>query len=122
MENDQDKAKKKTLSFNEYQAHAYNLISEAGKKDMIVNGVLGLAGECGECCDIVKKYKYQGHDLDKAHLKDELGDVLWYLAETASGLGISLEEVAQFNLDKLHARYHGEKWSKADDIHRTDKL
>ena len=48
---------KEKLSFNEYQLHAYNLISEEGKKDMITNGVLGLAGEAGECCDIVKKYK-----------------------------------------------------------------
>lgn len=117
-----DKDKKEPLSFNEYQKHAYNLISEDGKKDMITNGVLGLAGESGECCDIVKKFKYQKHELDKEHLKDELGDVLWYIAETASGLGITLEEVAQFNLDKLHARYHGEKWSKKDDIGRKDKL
>lgn len=114
--------KKEHLSFNEYQQHCYNLISEDGKKDMLGNGVLGLAGECGECCDIVKKYKYQKHDLDKEHLKDELGDVLWYVAETASALGITLEEVAQFNLDKLHARYHGEKWSKEDDVNRKDKL
>ena len=81
---------KKELGFNEYQKHAYNLISEEGKKDMVTNGVLGLAGESGECCDIVKKHKYQGHELDKEHLKDELGDVLWYIAETASGLGITL--------------------------------
>ena len=66
--------------------------------------------------------EYQKHDLDKEHLKDELGDVLWYLAETASALGITLEEVAQFNLDKLHARYHGETWSKNDDVNRKDKL
>ncbi len=103
--------KKESISFNEYQKHAYNLISEEGKKDMITNGVLGLAGEAGECCDIVKKYKYQGHDLDKEHLKDELGDVLWYIAETASGLGITLEEVAEYNLNKLHKRYHGETFS-----------
>lgn len=117
-----EEKKDSTLSFNEYQRHAYNLISEAGKKDMITNGVLGLAGEVGECCDIVKKYKYQGHELDREHLKDELGDVLWYIAETASGLGITLEEVAQFNLDKLRSRYHGETWSRDDDVNRKDNL
>ncbi len=111
---------KEKLSFNQYQKQAYNLISEEGKKDMITNGVLGLAGECGECCDIVKKYKYQGHDLNKEHLKDELGDVLWYLAETASGLGITLEEVAQYNLDKLHKRYHGDKFNANDSINREE--
>ena len=109
---------KEKLSFNEYQLHAYNLISEEGKKDMITNGVLGLAGETGECCDIVKKYKYQGHELDKEHLKDELGDVLWYIAETASGLGITLEEVAEYNLNKLHKRFNGEKFIKEKSINR----
>ena len=109
---------KDKLSFNEYQLHAYNLISEEGKKDMITNGVLGLAGEVGECCDIVKKYKYQGHELDKEHLKDELGDVLWYIAETASGLGITLEEVAEYNLNKLHKRFNGEKFIKEKSINR----
>ncbi len=108
------------ISFNEYQRQAFELISEDGKKDLITNGVLGLAGESGECCDIVKKFKYQGHDLDKNHLKDELGDVLWYLAETASGLGISLEEVALYNLDKLHKRYHGNTFHKEDSINREE--
>lgn len=108
------------LSFNKYQKEAEKLISEDGKKDMITNGVLGLAGEAGECCDLVKKFKYQGHELDKEKLKDELGDVLWYIAETATGLGISLEEVAEYNLDKLHKRYHGSKFNKEDSINRKE--
>ena len=58
--------------------------------------------------------------MDKNHLKDELGDVLWYLAETASGLGISLEEVALYNLDKLHKRYHGNTFHKEDSINREE--
>lgn len=108
------------ISFNDYQKAAFELISEEGKKDMVTNGVLGLAGEAGECCDIVKKFKYQGHDLDITKLKDELGDVLWYIAETASGLGITLEEVAEYNLEKLHKRYHGNKFNKEDSIHRQE--
>ena len=110
----------KKISFNEYQKEAYELISEDGKKDMITNGVLGLAGEAGECCDIVKKYKYQGHELNKEKLMDELGDVLWYIAETASGLGVTLEEVAQYNLDKLHKRYHGNHFNKEDSVNRPE--
>lgn len=111
---------KEKLSFNEYQRQAFELISDEGKKDMITNGVLGLAGEVGECCDIVKKYKYQGHELDKAHLKDELGDVLWYIAETASGLGLTLEDVAQYNLDKLHKRFHGNHFNVNDSLNRKE--
>ncbi len=108
------------ISFNEYQIEAYKLISEEGKKDLILNGVLGLAGESGECCDIVKKAKFQGHELNKEHLKDELGDVLWYIAETCSGLGLTLEEVARFNLNKLHKRYPS-GFKKEESINRKEK-
>ena len=109
----------KRISFNEYQKEAYDLISEDGRKDLILNGVLGLAGEAGECCDIIKKVRFQGHALDQEHLEDELGDVLWYIAEACSGLGITLEECAQYNLDKLHNRYP-KGFSKNDSINRKD--
>lgn len=111
----------KKIEFDTYQQEAYKLISEEGKKDLLVNGVLGLCGESGECADIIKKVKFQGHTLDKDHLKEELGDVLWYLAETASGLGITLSEVAQYNLDKLHKRYHGDKFNSFDSTHRENE-
>lgn len=113
--------KKETLSFDEYQKQAGELISEEGRKDLLLNGVLGLAGESGECADILKKVRFQGHTLDKDHLKEELGDVLWYIAETCDGLGISLEEVAQGNLDKLHKRYHGNKFEKEYSLHREEE-
>ena len=108
------------INFNQYQKEAFDLISEDGRKDMVLNGVLGLAGESGECCDIVKKNRFQGHELNKEHLIEELGDVMWYIAETASGLGVTLEEVAQYNLDKLHKRYHGNHFNKEDSIHRNE--
>ena len=109
------------INFNQYQKEAFDLISEDGRKDMVLNGVLGLAGESGECCDIVKKNGFQGHELNKEHLIEELGDVMWYIAETASGLGVTLEEVAQYNLDKLHKRYHGNHFNKEDSIHRNEE-
>ena len=104
------------LSFNKYQEDAFELISKEGKKELLTNGVLRLAGESDECCDIIKKHKYQGHELNKDDLIEELGDVLWYVVETCSGLDITLEEVAQRNLDKLHKRYHGTKFNKNDSI------
>lgn len=109
------------INFNQYQKEAFDLISEDGRKDMVLNGVLGLAGESGECCDIVKKNRFQGHELNKEHLIEELGDVMWYIAETASGLGVTLEEVAQYNLDKLNKRYHGNHFNKEDSIHRNEE-
>ena len=74
-------------------------------KDVLINSVMGLCGESGECIDIVKKWLAQGHELNKDKLIDELGDVAWYLAEAATALGVSLESVLQHNVDKLKARY-----------------
>lgn len=71
----------------------------------IENGLMGLCGEAGEAMDILKKFLFQGHSLDKKHLAKELGDVAWYLAVSADALGISLEDIFQMNIDKLKARY-----------------
>ena len=75
------------------------------KKDVLINSVMGLCGESGEAIDIVKKWLMQGHELDKAHLIKELGDVAWYLAEAATALDVPLEAVFQGNLDKLRQRF-----------------
>ena len=47
----------------------------------------------------------QGHELDKEHLARELGDIAWYLAEAATAIDISLEDIFQANIDKLKKRY-----------------
>lgn len=69
------------------------------------NGLMGLNGKAGEAVDILKKFLFQGYDLDKIHLAKELGDVAWYLAVTADALGYSLEEIFEMNVEKLRARY-----------------
>ena len=58
---------------------------------------MGLCGESGEAIDIVKKHLAQGHDLNKEHLIEELGDIAWYLAETSYALDISLVEVLKLD-------------------------
>ena len=75
------------------------------KKDVLINGVMGLCGESGEAIDIVKMCLMQGLEPDKKHLARELGDVAWYLAEAATALVVSLEGVFQGNLDKLRRRF-----------------
>ena len=71
----------------------------------LLNGVMGLNGESGECIDILKKALFQGHGLDTEHLAEELGDVAWYLAVSADALGYTLEEIMQMNVEKLRKRY-----------------
>ena len=94
------------MTINEYQALAMTTLNpELSKKDVLINGVMGLCGESGEAIDIVKKHLHQGHELDKEKLAKELGDIAWYLAETAWALDIPLEEILQGNIDKLKKRF-----------------
>ena len=93
----------------EYQKAAYRTANQSlTDSQQLQNGLMGLNGESGECIDILKKYLFQGHDLDKAHIAKELGDVAWYLAVSAQALGFDLETILQMNVEKLKARYpHG---------------
>ena len=94
------------MTVNEYQKLAMTTLNPAlDKKDVLINGVMGLCGESGEAIDIVKKWLAQGHDLDKEKLAKELGDIAWYLAETAYALDIPLEDILRANIDKLRRRY-----------------
>ena len=54
---------------------------------------------------MMKKYLYQGHELDREKMIKECGDVIWYVAELAAGLGMTLEDVCQLNINKLRRRY-----------------
>lgn len=112
------------MTLNEYQRLAQRtsniangvFASVADKK--IDNGILGIAGEGGECADIWKKYLHQGHPLDREKLIKEAGDVLWYVAELAAGLGVTLEEIATRNIEKLRSRYPDGHFDAERSIHR----
>ena len=71
----------------------------------IIQGLMGLNGEAGECIDLLKKSLFQGHILDRKHLVKELGDVAWYLAVSADAIGYDLETIFKMNIDKLKTRY-----------------
>lgn len=90
---------------NEYQKEALRTASGMSKEyPRILNGLMGLNGEAGECIDILKKHLYQGHAFDSEHMAKELGDVAWYLAISAEAIGYDLETIFQMNIDKLRAR------------------
>ena len=94
------------MTINEYQQLAMRTLNPAlGEKDVLINGVMGLCGEAGEAIDLVKKHLAQGHDLDREALIGELGDIAWYLAETARALDCDLETVFRRNVEKLQRRY-----------------
>lgn len=95
----------KTLSGNDYQKAALRTANSDKPEDLILNGILGLCGETGEVSDLIKKWKFQGHELNRDKLINELGDVCWYIAILSKGLNVDLETVMQGNIDKLMKRY-----------------
>lgn len=108
------------MTANEYQTLAMRTLNPAmEKRDILINGVMGLCGEAGEAIDIVKKHLAQGHELDREQLIKELGDVAWYLAETAYALDVSLDDVFERNISKLRARYP-DGFEAEKSIHRAE--
>ena len=107
------------LTENEYQRMAMRTADE-NKDTYLDNAIMGLCGEVGECADIVKKHRFQGHDLDREHLIDELSDVCWYVALLATALDTPLEDVMRHNIDKLRKRYP-DGFDKERSIHRDEK-
>ena len=108
------------MTVNEYQKLAMTTLNpELTRKEVLINSVMGLCGESGEAIDIVKKWLAQGHELDRDKLAKELGDICWYLAETATALDLSLEEIMISNIEKLKRRYP-EGFDASRSVNRTE--
>lgn len=74
-------------------------------RDRRLNAALGIGGEAGEVLECVKKEYFHGKDPNPDKLKDELGDVLYYIARLADEYGLPLSEIMEHNYRKLNARY-----------------
>ena len=112
------------LTANDYQRAAMRTASgmdsdEYDGHGLLMNAVMGLNGEAGEVIDHVKKVCFQGHELDRLHLIEELGDVAWYLAVCCEAIDTTLEEVLQNNIDKLRKRYP-DGFDKSRSINREE--
>lgn len=92
------------MNFNEYTEKALVTCHTTGDSK-VIEGAMGLASESGEVLDLVKKWQFQGHELNLDKVQDEMGDVLWYMAELVDGLGLNFETILLKNLKKLKARY-----------------
>jgi len=94
------------LTLDQYQELASRTAGAGGDgQRRLIIAALGLAGEAGEFANLVKKLTAHGHEIPSEEMADELGDVLWYLAEAASAINTSLGEIAEQNVEKLRQRY-----------------
>jgi NTP pyrophosphatase (non-canonical NTP hydrolase) len=107
------------MQMNEYQKAAARTMNPKLYPEQQANHALhGMAAEVGEIHGLLQK-SYQGHVIECAHLKKELGDLLWFVSEYCTALGWTLEEVALENIDKLKARYP-EGFSEDKSLHRKE--
>ncbi len=111
------------MTINEYQTEALRTaagMNHPNNDEILLNGVMGLCGESGECVDMVKKYRFQGHELDKAHLAKRAGRCgVVSRSYRPRYRGYDLETVLQMNVDKLRNRYPN-GFEKERSLHRQE--
>jgi NTP pyrophosphatase (non-canonical NTP hydrolase) len=93
------------MDFSEYQERAKSTAVYPGKLDgAFFYPCIGLAGEVGELLNKIKKLARDNVKIDKDDLKGELGDILWYVSQISTELGIDMNDVVSSNLEKLRSR------------------
>lgn len=99
---------------------SYDEVKLTENQKRILHHSIGIAGESGELVDAVKKHIFYGHELDVVNLKEEAGDLLWYISNLLYSIDSSLEEVMEMNHEKLKKRY-AKGFSEKEAKDRADK-
>lgn len=109
------------MRFNDYQQQCERTANRdnADPFKFLTEKALGIVGEAGEIGDYLKKVLCHGHPMDKEKLTDEAGDLLWYLSTVLTTYGITIEQVAVRNIEKLKARYP-EGFSEERSVNRCE--
>ncbi len=101
------------------QARIDELVANGADIPHLLTAALGLTAESGEFTEVVKKIILQGKPYNEDnvfHMKRELGDICWYLAQACMALDTTFDEIIEMNVDKLKARYSGGEF----DIHKSE--
>ena len=107
------------MTGNEYQKLAAKTINkDLDIADQERHALHGMVGEIGEIHSIYQKV-YQGHYESADHIKKELGDLMWFIAEYCTAMEWKLDDVMQMNIDKLKARYP-EGFEVDKSLHRAE--
>jgi len=102
-----------------FEYRIQELRGEGFETHRLLTAAVGMSAEAGEFTEVVKKIIFQGKPVNEDnmfHLKRELGDIMWYVAQACMGLNVSLDEVIEMNVDKLKARYPGGEF----DVHQSE--
>jgi len=110
---------KESQDYSHFTARLFQLEREGFPTQRLLTAAVGMSAEAGEFTEVVKKIIFQGKPVNEDnlfHLKRELGDIMWYVAQACIGLDISIDEVIEMNVDKLMARYPGGNF----DVHYSE--
>ena len=101
------------------EARIDELVANGADIPHLLTAALGLTAESGEFTEVVKKILLQGKPYNEDnifHMKRELGDICWYLAQACMALDTTFDEIIEMNVDKLKARYPGGEF----DVHKSE--
>ena len=94
------------MEIQEFQKLSVRTLNNSlSEKEQLADMVIGASCEFSEAGDSLKKYLFQGHELDKKHIEEELGDTMFYICNLATLLDINMEDVLEKNIEKLNKRY-----------------
>ena len=102
-----------------FEYRIQELRGEGFETHRLLTAAVGMSAEAGEFTEVVKKIIFQGKPVNEEnlfHLKRELGDIMWYVAQACMGLNISLDDIIEMNVDKLKSRYPGGEF----DVHYSE--
>jgi NTP pyrophosphatase (non-canonical NTP hydrolase) len=102
-----------------FEYRIQELRGEGFETHRLLTAAVGMSAEAGEFTEIVKKIVFQGKPVNEEnmwHMKRELGDIMWYVAQACMGLNISLDEIIEMNVEKLVTRYPGGEF----DVHYSE--
>ena len=106
----------------DHEAFVYRIQELEGQgfpSERLLTAAVGMSAEAGEFTEIVKKIVFQGKPVNEEnlfHMKRELGDIMWYVAQACMGLDTSIDEIIEMNVEKLEKRYPGGSF----DVHYSE--
>ena len=101
-----------------FEKRVFDLEKEVAVERLLTSA-LGLCAESGEFTEVVKKIIFQGKPYNEEnvfHMKRELGDICWYIAQACMALDTTFDEIIEMNVEKLKARYPGGEF----DVHHSE--
>ena len=105
--------------YESFIARLEDLKKEEFPTERLLTAAVGMSAEAGEFTEVIKKMIFQGKPVNEEnmfHLKRELGDIMWYVAQACMGLNVSFNEIVEMNVEKLQARYPGGSF----DVHYSE--